>query len=364
MTTQTSRLAPQGLPAGGQGAVLVDGPVPAWCRDLVSCLQATFATLLLHRGHDPLAVLGAHWEFRYRPGDVRSEEFYFPERVPGDLLASIAPHHPVGSRWAAGHGERPLEAIATQLRAGRPVIAAVDNFHLPFRPAFGDVHAAHLLVVYGLDEGRGLVHVSDAMPPAFAGPISVEAFLRSWSSENPRDVQDAFFSDAGIGRRYLDVTIGSPFPALDAAFLHLVLDANRRSFAEGGADGDWCGRAGLARYLDDLLRRAVTGDARALEEAYPFGWGMQAQAGLHGELLRTWGHRHAVPALREAGRLVERVAHAWTGLRMTAAHGRGDPAAAVADLTRHARLLRQAYEAADEGLAEACRTISSPEGRL
>lgn len=343
MTTQTSA-----APA------LDAGPVPLWCRDLVSCLQATFATLLMHRGHDPLEVLGAHWEFRYRPGDVRSEEFYFPERVPGDLLASIAPHHPVSSRWAAGRDERPLDAIAAQLRAGRPVVAAVDNFHVPFRPAFGDVHAAHLLVVYGLDEERGLVHVSDAMPPEFAGPIPVADFLRAWSSENPRDVQDAFFSDAGIGRRYLEVSIGEPFPALDAPMLRRVLAHNRQLFADpGDGHGDWCGRAGLARYLQEVLERAAGGDARALEEAYPFGWGMQAQASLHGELLRAWGHRHAVPALREAGRLVEAVAHAWTGLRMTAAHGRADPAAAVRDLARHARRLRHAHEAADEGIAEA-----------
>lgn len=323
-----------------------------WCRDLVSCLQATFASVLLRRGHEPLEVLGAHWEFRHRPGDVRSEEFYFPEREPGDLLASIAPHHPVSSTWAAGHGDRPLDALAAALRDG-PVIAAVDNFHLPFRPAFGDVHAAHLLVVHALDEERGVAQVSDAMPPAFAGPIAIADFLRAWSSENPRDAQDAFFSDAGIERRYLRVSIGEPFPELDAAMLRGVLADNRRLHATGGDGGDWCGRAGLVRYLDDVLERAAGGDARALEEAYPFGWGMQAQASLHGELLRTWGQRHAAPAVREAGRAVETVAHAWTGLRMTAAHGRTDPAAATPDLARHARRLRHAYDVADEWIADA-----------
>ena len=178
----------------------ITGPEPElWYRDLISCLQATFGSLLIRVGADPLAVLGAGWRFLHLPGDVRSEEFYYPCHD-ADLGAALAPHHELHSRWwqPADEDDVWLEVRAS-LADDRPVIAAVDNFHLPFRPAYGDVHAAHLVVVYGLDEVRGLVYVSDAMPPAFRGAVPIEEFLRSWGSANPTDVQDAFFSDARIG---------------------------------------------------------------------------------------------------------------------------------------------------------------------
>ncbi|TCO55597.1 BtrH N-terminal domain-containing protein [Actinocrispum wychmicini] len=325
--------------------------VELWCRDVISCLQATFGSVLRHAGHDPLDVLGLHWEFRHKPGDVRSEEFYYPCATPGDLAASLAPHHPVSSAWhQADELDRPLDALADELSRGRLVIAAVDNFHLPFRPAFGDVHAAHLLVVYGIDEHN--VHVSDAMPPDFAGPIPVADFLRSWSSANPTDVQDAFFSDSRIDRRYLTVDVGAEFPTLDRALLAKALDHSLELF-HGPSHGDRTGLAGLGEFLDEVLKAAETADSATVRDVYPFGWGMQAQSGLHGELLRTWGLREDVPAVREAGRLVETVAHKWTGLRVCAAHGHPEPEAAAKELARHANALRQAYESAVDGLAEA-----------
>jgi hypothetical protein len=334
----------------------LDGHIELWCRDLVSCLQATFATVLRHAGHDPLESLGLHWEFRHEPGDVRSEEFYFPCERPGDLAGALLPHHPVTSRWHEVKGDdRPLAALGAELAQGHPVIAAVDNFHLPFRPAFGDVHAAHLLVVYGIDERAGTVHVSDAMPPAFSGAIPVEDFLRAWSSSNPSDVQDAFFSDSRIGRRWLTVGVDGPFPPLDRAMLRKAIDhslhlMHRQPQPE---DRQLTGLAGLRTFLATLNERAAAGDGAALQEAYPFGWGMQAQASLHGELLREWGGRADVPAVREAGRLVESVAHAWTGLRVCAAHGHPDPRAAAPELARHTRVLQRAYESAVHGLTEA-----------
>ncbi|HST63609.1 MAG TPA: hypothetical protein VLM05_00350 [Mycobacteriales bacterium] len=80
---------------------------------------------------------------------------------------------------------------------------------------------------------------------------------------------------------------------------------------------------------------------------------MQAQTALHAELLRSWGSAQDVPEVREAGRLVESVAHAWTGLRVTAAHGRRDPVAAAPELDHHAAALRRCYEIAVEGIARA-----------
>ncbi len=213
---------------------MTTGAAPVlWYRDPISCLQSTFATVLTRAGEDPLAVLGAGWHFRYLPGDVRSEEFYYP-CTDDDLGAAIAPHQALHSRWwRPADADDPLRELRAALEADKLVIAAVDNFHLPFRPAFGDVHAAHLLIVYGLDEYRGVVHVSDAMPPAYRGPIPIDAFMRSWGSANPADEQDAFFSSSEIGRRCLDVEVQGPYPKLTPELLA----------EESRVRGCWMGRS-------------------------------------------------------------------------------------------------------------------------
>jgi hypothetical protein len=326
---------------------MITGPEPElWYRDLISCLQATFGSLLAREGVDPLSVLGAGWRFLHLPGDVRSEEFYYPcpddEFGGADLGAALAPHHELRARWWQPADENDVwREVRATLADDRLVIAAVDNFHLPFRPAYGDVHAAHLVVLYGLDETRGVVYVSDAMPPAFRGAVPIEEFLRSWGSANPTDVQDAFFSDSRIGRRCLDVRLDAPPPPLTPELLggYLRIDVDVGTTATSARTG----LAGYDEFAAELLARCRAADAGALRELYPFGWAMQAQASLHGELLRRCGRQWGDPALAGAGRAVEAVAHAWTGLRFTGAHGLEDPRAVAPDIAHHATVLRGMY---------------------
>lgn len=324
-------------------------PVELWTRDLGSCLQAVFATLLLCRGQDPVSVLGAAWDFRYEPDDWRSEEFYYPC---GDrsLAESLAPYHPMTSTWHRGPaGGDGLEPLREELRAGRLPIAVVDNFHLPFRPAFQDVHAGHLLVVAGIDDDQQVVHVSDAQPPEFQGPIPLGDFLHAWGSPNPADVQDAFFSSSPADRRWLRVELTGPFPAPDRRWLSGVLAENARRLRRPDPGRLWTGLPGVARYVDRVLALAETDFmAATLEELYVLSWGLQAQADLHAQFLREAGVREDAPALREAAGAVDRVAHAWTGFRMTGAHGRLDRPDFGLDLRRHgARLVRAHEEAVD-----------------
>lgn len=333
-------------------------PPRHWYQDPLSCLQSTIAAVLLQEGADPLSVLGLSFEFVYKPGDVRPEEFYFPCRFSGDLARSLAPYSPIRSRWWRGsESGDPLEELSERIVVGELPIVAVDNYYLPFRPAFHDVHAAHLVVVYGIDQSRHEVYVSDAQPPAFQGPISYSDFLRSWSSVNPRDIQDAFFSDARIDRRCLSVRVEEPLLQLDHEHLQGALRTNLARFSTTDHDVGWGGLSGLDRYLDDLVTRARIEDRQALKELYPLGWGIQAQAYLHGELLRDRGHEWSLPQLREAGRSVQSVASAWTALRITGAHGVASPAEAAPDLRRHGDRLRRRYEEALETLDEAVDSL-------
>jgi hypothetical protein len=337
------------------------GPRTRWYRDPVSCLQSTLATLLIEAGEEPLSVLGLGWEFGFIPGDVEPTEFYWPCRRSGDLVGSVLAHHQASSRWRTAPADDPLGALEQALSQGRLPIIAVDNYYLPFRPAFGDVHAAHLIVVHEVDRADQTVIVSDAMPPAFEGRLPVADLLRSWRSSNPRDAESELFSGSGIEARWLDVQLGTPFPTLDADRLRTALTANLLWFeADDPADpGDprRTGSAGLRFFTDDLVARARAGEADALAEAYAFGWGPQAQAALHGELLRHCGSRWQVPELAEAGRRVETVAHTWTALRVTSAHGRRDPGTVAAQLVRHGAALNRAYLRALESMGQAVDSL-------
>jgi hypothetical protein len=336
-------------------------PPPSFYRDPLSCLQSTLGAVLAHHGHDPLATLGARWEFWHLPGDVRPEEFYYPCRIDDDVARSMLPFHPVRSTWSVSQVDEPLAELAALVERDVLPIAAVDNYHLPFRPAYHDVHAAHLVVVYGVDAARGLVLVSDTMPPAFTGPLHAEDFLDAWGSPNPADDQDVFFSDASIGRRYLTVELGSPWPDEDAATLAAALRQNLADLHSGTHPaGTHCsGLAGLRRYVDTTVAAAREGIAEPLQEVYTFGWSQQAMCSLHGELLRTRGRDWGVPALREAGRAVEAAAHAWTGLRVTAAHGWPEPVAAADDLHRHGARLHRRYEIAAEAVGRALQAMDA-----
>jgi hypothetical protein len=84
---------------------------------------------------------------------------------------------------------------------------------------------------------------------------------------------------------------------------------------------------------------------------------MQAQASLHGELLRRCGRDWDDPALAGAGRAAESVAHAWTGLRITGAHGLDDPRAVAADIAHHATVLRGKYANAVDAVSAAAARL-------
>ncbi|CAM3366437.1 BtrH N-terminal domain-containing protein [Kibdelosporangium persicum] len=338
-----------------------DRVIQHWYRDHVSCLQSTLASLLIREGEDPLGALGLSWEFRHLPGDVRPEEFYWPCARDGDLVGSLLPYHRAGSVWRTAPDTDPLVALETALAGNRLPIVAVDNYHLPFRPAYQDVHSAHLIIVYGIDRVAGEVLVSDAMPPAYHGPLAIADLLRSWTSVNPRE-QEAFFSGVHIDGRWLDVTLGTPFPPLTPARLGEAMAANLARFDSDGPDR--AGLRGLAEFGTELVAAARNGDRATVEEAYPFGWGMQAQAALHGELLRDRGVQWRNPVLAEAGRRVEQVAHAWTPVRVCAAYGRADPRAWAGDLAHRTARLRRAHEEALAAIEQAMATLNDGSGEI
>jgi hypothetical protein len=330
----------------------VDG-LSYWFHDLCSCLQDCFGTLLLHRGLDPVTVLGAGWSFFHAADQVRDEEYYYPA-ARDTLGADLAPFHPVRAVWRQPADEESGWAdVRAAILDNRPAIVATDNFYMPNRPAFGDVHAAHLVVVWGFDDEAGEVYILESTPPAYTGPVPLADFLDARGSANRSrpGTRDYFFSGLRIDHRWIDVHLDGQGPEPTVEWLAHVLSTNVAEFLEpaGRAAG---GLAGLTRWLDDTLER-IAGDspAPALGELYRVGWAAQSAAALHADFLRLLGNRFDRDAVVHAGRMVDRIASDWTAIRVLGAHGSTGGERFLGELRSRARRLVGDHEQALERLA-------------
>lgn len=332
------------------------GPIGSWRHDLTYCLHTTAGVLLGVHRLPPLEVLGAYWGFHHLPGPVPREEYYFPLHQ-STLFSSLAPYHPVTSCWhEPADAEQGWADVRAAVASGRPVAVAVDNFHLPFRPAYGDVHTNHLLAVYGFDDALGEALVADPVPPAYQGPIPIAALTAARDSANPiRHDRDLFYTANPIGNRWLDIEVGEGVPAFDASTVDAVLAANLRGFGDCGPAGAQHGLAGLRAYLDGAVGRFAV-DPGLVDELFIVGEPAMGVAGLHADWLALAAGRLGMQPLVRPARLVERVAHHWAALRIAAASARHDRASAVPGLRRRVSLLLQDTELALDGLSAARRS--------
>lgn len=332
-------------------------PVRYWRHELTHCLHTTAGVLLDFHGLDPVHALGAGWGFICPPGDLRREEYYLPGAA-DDLFAGLAPFHDVSSRWhQPADAEQGWREVRAALTAGTPVAVAADNFHLPFRPAYQDVHTNHLMVLYGYDDDSGEVFVADPVPPAFQGTIPLAALTAARDSGNPiRHDRDLFFTANPIGNRWLELTIGPDQPAFDAPFVRHAVRQNVQAYRTGSADGVLRGLAGLRRFLDDgveaLARGPVGGGSTASDELFVVVGPLLAVTGLHAEFLREAARRLAEPRLAEIARQVDSVAHHWSALRIAVATAAEEGPGAETGLRHRAKDVLAAYEDALDQMTE------------
>lgn len=289
-------------------------PALPWYDDLCSCLQIDIGHVLEREGWHPVQALGAGWRFRAPKGAVEPVEYYHPAGE--DLEEDFCLYHPVRLRWrrSADAAEAHHDLVGA-LRRGTPVIVAVNNFHLPFRPAYHDVHAAHLVLVTGADEERDLYHVVDPMPPAFDGELPRAALERARDQLDVDDDSDPFFAGSRPSWRWLDVEVTGPQPALDWSWTREAIRRNTAALRESDR-----GPQALTGLLESLPDRVAEEGTGPLRDIYVLGWPAQAEASLHGSFLAHAARRLDRPDLADAAREVDRVAHAWTGVRVSAAH--------------------------------------------
>ncbi|WP_157982522.1 BtrH N-terminal domain-containing protein [Nocardiopsis sp. FIRDI 009] len=292
-------------------------PVRYWRHDLSHCLHNTAGVLLDHHGLDPVQALGAAWGFHY-PGDMRREEYYLPGAA-DDLFAGLAPHHDISSRWHRPDDvEQGWRQVRERLAAGEIVGVAADNYHLPFRPAYRDVHTNHLLAVYGFDDARGEVLVADPTPPSYQGPIPLEEFNAARDSGNPVvHERDMFFTSNPIGNRWLEVTVGADQPEFTPDFVGRVVEANVRGLLAPDTPST-SGLSGLRAFLNRVGGAPEASPVDA-DEAFVVIGPILAVTGLHAEFLSRAGHDSGDRRLAELSRAVDAVAHHWSALRIAVA---------------------------------------------
>lgn len=307
-----------------------------WYADPLSCLYSTFATVLLNRGIDPLTCLGRNCRFDLDVSDDPSEEFYRVARSPDGILADIAPDLGFSSTWQRAED---IDALAEARSAHGTVIAAVDNYHLPFRPAYHDVHAAHLVTV--LDSRQGAAGrefmVADAQPPAFVGWLAAEHLAAAVFSANPPDAQDAFFSDTPIAGRYLTFVTETSVDLEGEDLVARAVRANVESWESDGAQ--LTGRPAIEALLK-LLEGASVAPLRSL---YTLGWSPQAESYLHARYLERRAVRTQDFLLRDIARASRDVALAWTDMRLIGAYP-PHPARLAQTIRRNGARLRDAYQ--------------------
>jgi hypothetical protein len=83
-----------------------------------------------------------------------------------------------------------------------------------------------------------------------------------------------------------------------------------------------------------------------VDEVFVIAGPVLATTAMHAHWLARAASTFAEPALLEAARSVERVAHHWAAIRITVASGRGDLARAAASMRARAAVLAQDHERA------------------
>lgn len=333
--------------------VVLDGYEP-WWFELGNCLHSSVASELAARGVDPLPVLGAHWGFRYQLGDARREEYYLPLPRSRSLVGALLPYHPVRSTWHRPDDDRQAwDQVRDQVLGGGAAVVAVDNFHLPFRPAYQDVHSKHLVVVHGFDDTTDQALVLDSVPPRFHGWLDLKHLDAARGSANTAaHERDMFFADSAVDRRWFDITIDGQVHTDLAADVPDAVRRNVAGFTAPSPFGEYCGLDGVTAFLADAADRHASGVAGVVDELFTVAGPHLASTALHAEHLRVAGTLLGEPRWRELARRVDRVAHHWSALRITAALTRGKPDEAPA-LRARARALVSDLTSAVEEAADA-----------
>lgn len=338
---------------------VLDG-APLYYHEVASPLYYVLGTLFKYHGCRQLELaLGAVWDFYFCAGDQVRYEYCFPG--PGPTLAdNMFPYAGVKADWrTGGDAAGAWRAVRERLDGGEPVVAAVDNFHLPFRPAYHDVHTNHLLVVYGYDAGTGSAWVLDATPPAYKGTLALSDLELARGSKNPRECdRHMFFTQTPIDNRWLDASFPAGRPEVDEALVARIISDNlARMNAVSRRSDVLLGLAGIRALAGRIggLAGLPPGESRGHEAeditAFIFGRMLGTRA-FHADFLYSAACILGDPRVRRAARDMEIAAHGWVAARIMLGKGsRGDLTDMAPRVARRVAAIADREEAVLDALA-------------
>ncbi|MGY4568062.1 MULTISPECIES: cysteine peptidase family C39 domain-containing protein [Bradyrhizobium] len=76
-----------------------------------------------------------------------------------------------------------------RVELGQSIIAAVDSYYLPYRPAWQRVHSARTLIVDRLAIDTGMADIIDVWMPEYAGPIELSDLDHARNSHVPENIE-------------------------------------------------------------------------------------------------------------------------------------------------------------------------------
>ena len=320
-------------------------------HELGTCLFSVFGTLLLHRGGNVGLSLGAGWDFTYPRAGIAAEEYYVPT-IGESVAEAVLVEQGVTSEWSwTDDADEGWRRWRDRVLTGEPAVLAVDNYHLPFRPAFHDVHTNHLLVAYGVDDDAEVAFVLDATPPRYQGPVSSVALRAACNSGNPRaGDRDLFFTGSPIRNRQLIVSFSDAPWTPSAAWVRAVIGRNlHRLLAPPVTPGVCRGIEGMyevAKHVESA------GDRRACDDLFVFSGSVLSQRALHAVFLREAARRIGRHELLAHARSMDAIAHQWAALRvLTSREVRERPESAYHRTAERLRRIAEAERVAARRLA-------------
>ncbi|MFD3504214.1 hypothetical protein [Streptomyces sp. NPDC058678] len=156
--------------------------------------------------------LGLRWGFGLPIGGRTDlTEYSFPLQPDGDLLGLLRRR---GGLAIKRHDDPSGTAMDVYLQETRePVIAVVDSYHLPYRPAFGRVHSSRTIIVEPLDSDH--VQVEDCWEPSYCGVLHRRALNAArYSDAVANPVLEPVYSGVQAPAQWFTVTV-EPFRVAD-----------------------------------------------------------------------------------------------------------------------------------------------------
>lgn len=242
----------------------------------VSSLFINLEALLAVEDNDTVETalrLGARWNFGRPANGVSLAEYSWPFPYVGRLPSRT------GLRLLTSRG---IDSLRQHVAVGGAAIAAVDSFHLPYRPAYRRVHSGRTVLVR--HDSAETVWVVDKWPPEYSGPLPWSVLAEAMVSEVPFDpLREPVFSGHPTGELWFSAE------AAPLSFTHdpgtWVLDLLTELLEEASTDGEEAqGHFGLGAFSDFIDQVALAFDTSAGVPPERASWRRQASLVLRAEI--------------------------------------------------------------------------------